>query len=198
VAVLKWVAILLVSYLIGSIPIAYLAGAYLKGIDIRKFGSGNVGTTNAFRMLGTGPALLVLAGDVFKGVVATAMGLAGGGPWLGLLAALAVLAGHNWSLFLRFKGGRGAATGAGILLILAPKVLLLVLLIFVGITILTRYVSLGSILAAASAPILMIAFREPFIYIILTFIAAAIVIFRHRTNIRRLLRGTELRFGDRP
>jgi glycerol-3-phosphate acyltransferase PlsY len=74
----------------------------------------------------------------------------------------------------------------------------LVLLIFVGITILTRYVSLGSILAAASAPILMIAFREPFIYIILTFIAAAIVIFRHRTNIRRLLRGTELRFGDRP
>jgi len=193
----EWVVILLVSYFIGSIPMAYLAGSYFKGIDIRKFGSGNVGTTNAFRVLGTGPAFLVLAGDVLKGVVSTAIGVAAGGPFLGILAALAVLAGHNWSIFLGFKGGRGAATGAGILLTLAPKVLLLVLLIFVGITLLTRYVSVGSIMAAGSAPFLMIAFRQPPIYIILTFIASAVIVLRHRANIKRLVRGTESRIGER-
>jgi glycerol-3-phosphate acyltransferase PlsY len=194
---MKYILVLLASYLIGSIPMAYLAGVFFKGIDIRNFGSGNVGTTNAFRILGTGPALLVLAGDVFKGLAATLLGLAVGGQILGLLAALTVLAGHNWSVFLGFKGGRGAATGAGIMLALAPQVLLLALVIFVGVILLTRYVSLGTILAAVAAPFMMLAFHEPVAYTIFTFVAAAIVILRHKDNIVRLIRGTESRFGER-
>lgn len=188
---------LLVSYLLGSIPVGYVVGRWVKGIDIRRYGSGNVGATNAFRTMGTGPGLAVLLGDAAKGLLAVLLGKAVGGPPLAILSGLAVMAGHSWSAFLRFQGGRGVATGAGALVAMAPKVVLTAFIIWTLTVLLSRYVSLGSILAAASLPLLMLYFREPWYYVLFGFLAAALVIYRHRPNIRRLLAGTEYKLGER-
>ncbi|MHB1127290.1 MAG: glycerol-3-phosphate 1-O-acyltransferase PlsY [Bacillota bacterium] len=189
--------ILIASYLIGAIPVAYIAGRYFKGIDIRRVGSGNVGATNVLRSLGPLPAALVLVGDVAKGVVTVLWGGAVGGTDLGLLAGLAAMAGHNWSIFLGFRGGRGVATGLGLFLALSPKVALIGLVIFIVIVLLTRYVSLGSILAASSLPVLFLAYYEPISYFFVSLLAALLIIYRHRPNIQRLMKGTETKFGQK-
>jgi len=194
---MEYILVLVLNYLLGSIPAAYLAGKHLRGIDIRKYGSGNVGATNAFRVLGTWPGLLVFAADMLKGIAGVFLAKAVGGPWFVVLAALAVMIGHAYSVFLGFKGGRGVATGAGIILSLSPLVLLLALILFVIIVLATQYVSLGSIIAASSIPILMLIFREPMPFTILGFAAAVLVIYRHKPNIKRLLAGTENKITDR-
>jgi len=194
---MDYILVLAANYLIGSVPFAYIVGRLYRGIDIRKHGSGNVGATNAFRILGTWPGLLVFAADMGKGIAGVCLARGVGGSWFVVLAALVVMAGHNYSVFLGFKGGRGVATGAGIILSLTPVVILLAVGIFVIILITTRYVSLASIIAAGSVPVLMVFFNAPLPVNILGLTAAAFVIYRHRPNIRRLLDGTEPKVTDK-
>lgn len=186
-----------IGYLLGSIPIGYLVVRRLYHIDIRRYGSGNIGFTNVFRTAGLAPGLLVLVGDILKGVIAVLVGQWLGGETAGMLGGLAAVAGHNWSLFLQFSGGRGVATGAGVFLALAPKVLAVAALIWVVTVALTRYVSLGSILSAISVPILILIFHESFLLFIFGLLAAFFVVYRHRPNIKRLLNGTEYKFGEK-
>lgn len=193
---LIWAALL--GYLLGSIPFGYLVVYKWMQIDIRKHGSGNIGFTNVFRIAGLLPGLLVLIGDLGKGIIAVLIGKWLGGELASVLCGLTSIFGHNWSLFLNFTGGRGVATGAGVFFALAPKVLIITSLIWVGIIALTRYVSLASILGAASVPILMLLFRESAILTLFGLIAAIFVIYRHRPNINRLLAGTEYKFGNKP
>lgn len=188
--------ILLVGFLLGSIPFGLLAGKYLKGIDIRKYGSGNIGTTNAFRILGPQGGAMVLAGDILKGVFAVLLGRAFGGDGLAVMAGLAAVAGHNWSIFLNFKGGRGVATGAGVILALVPGVVLSLLVIWAAVLLLTRYVSLASIVAAFLTPFFMWAFTHSWTYLLFGLLAAAFVIYKHQPNIKRLRDGTEPRIGE--
>ena len=193
-----FLVIVIINYIIGSIPAAYIAGKVLKGIDIRQYGSGNVGATNALRVLGKGPGIAVFVADVLKGVVGVYLAKAFlTDPWLIVVASLAVIIGHSYAIFLSFKGGRGVATGAGIILSLSPRVLLLALVLFVIIVVTTKYVSLGSITAAFSIPILMLFFGEPAPIKLLGLTAALFVIYRHKPNIKRLLNGTESKITDR-
>jgi len=192
-----WVLALVLAYLIGSIPTAYVVGRYVYKFDIRRSGSGNIGATNALRTMGTIPGLVVLATDVFKGLLAVWLGQAAGGPQLAALAALLAIIGHNWSVFLEFRGGRGVATAAGAVLAMAPLVILWAVLIWITVIVLSRYVSLGSLIAAAITPFLMLFFNHPWPYVLFTFAGAALIIYRHRPNIKRLLEGTEHKLGER-
>lgn len=194
---MKEAFILLVAYLLGSIPVGYIIGVWFRKIDIRKYGSGNIGTTNAFRILGTKPAITVLTLDLIKGLIPTYMAIHYGSPALGVLAGLLAMAGHNWSIFLKFKGGRGVATGAGVVLALTPKIIIIAFLVFVAIVFITRYVSLGSIIGAILVPVMMIYFKEPLPYIIFGIVASIFVVVRHIPNIKRLLAGTEFRIGQK-
>ncbi len=193
---------LVISYLIGSIPTGYLFGRFLKGIDIRSFGSGNMGTTNAFRILGKWPGALVLLIDILKGVIPVVMVA----DCLGLeeniyriiLGGSAVV-GHNWTIFLEFKGGKGVATGLGLLIGLAIKIvsmrmiLFLTLLVWGTVFAFSGYVSFASILAACVLPLLMALTSQPLELVILGVFLCVFVVFRHRTNIQRLLSGQEHR-----
>jgi glycerol-3-phosphate acyltransferase PlsY len=166
---------LLAAYLLGAIPFAYIAGRLLKGLDIRQHGSGNVGATNVFRVLGQGPGAAVLALDMAKGWLAAAwlpsLGAVSASaaffsdsvtdkPWWPCVLGLAAVLGHSFTLFLGFKGGKGVATSAGVFLGLAPHATLWVLLLFVLTLLWTRMVSAGSLLGAAALPGLVASFKE--------------------------------------
>lgn len=193
---------LVVCYLIGSLPTAYLVGRFCKGIDIRRHGSGNVGATNALRVLGKIPGSIVLLVDVFKGVVAVTIvgdlfGLQDAG--YRVLLAVAVVAGHNWTIFLNFKGGKGIAASLGALIGLTIKIpslcpiLLISVLTWLIVFFLSGFVSLASMVSAVSLPFLMIEFNQPLEMVVLGIIFCVFVIFRHRPNIKRLLCGKESR-----
>ncbi|MGI9952865.1 glycerol-3-phosphate 1-O-acyltransferase PlsY [Moorellaceae bacterium AZ2] len=194
---MKWLLVLLMAYLLGSVPTAYVVARYFKGFDIRRRGSGNIGATNAFRTMGTGPGLAVLAVDVLKGTIPVLLGRAVGGDWLAVLAGLAAMAGHNWSIFLSFHGGRGVATAAGVFLALTPIALFWAFIVWLFVLLSTRYVSLSSVVAAASAPVLLLILHGPLPYFLFTLVAAGIIIYRHRPNIKRLLAGREPKLGER-
>jgi acyl phosphate:glycerol-3-phosphate acyltransferase len=201
-------AVLLVgSYLLGSIPFGYLAGR-LVGIDIRQTGSGNVGATNVVRVLGKRYGYPVFALDFLKGfgAVKISMLMAPGRPpeWhspeiFGILAAMSSVLGHLYPPWLKFKGGKGVATAAGALLALTPLATVIGVAIWIIVFWLTRYVSLASITAAVVLPIVILVFssqdqnkRRPLVYS--SACVAAVVIWRHRSNLSRLMRGTEPRF----
>jgi len=184
-----------ISYLIGSIPVGYLL-ARLKGVDIRQHGSGNIGATNVWRTLGPLLGILVLALDAGKGAAAVLVGRSLGGAGTELLAALSALCGHSWPIFLSFRGGKMIATGAGVILAISPVVLLGALgvwLVTVGIS---RYVSLGSMLGGVSVPVLMALNDMEWQYILFGVVLAALVIYKHRSNIERILSGTEFKVGE--
>jgi acyl phosphate:glycerol-3-phosphate acyltransferase len=203
-------AILIGSYLLGSIPFGYLAGR-LAGIDIRKVGSGNVGATNVVRVVGKRYGYPVFALDFLKGLgaVLIAMLMAPGRPpesnspeIFGILAAMSSILGHMYPPWLKFKGGKGVATSAGALLALAPVATLIGLAIWIIVFWLTRYVSLASIIAAVILPIVILMVgshdrnnRKPLFYS--SACVAAVVVWRHRSNLSRLMRGTEPRFRKR-
>lgn len=202
-----WIIIaLLTSYLIGSLPSAYCFGR-LKGIDIRKVGSGNVGATNALRALGTIPGVIVLLVDILKGVVVVLF-LANyfvdkqaviQEQNLRIIMGLCCICGHIWTVFLDFKGGKGIATTFGVLLGLAFKIpslnVIVVLLIatWLAIFIITRIVSLASLLSGLLLPILAITFKLPFLLVIASLFLFILVSIRHKTNLFRLLQGKEPR-----
>lgn len=187
------------AYLLGSFPSAYVAGRVFAGIDITQHGSGNVGGTNALRVLGPGPALLVAVFDVAKALLPTvwAQHLFGGNTWPTLLVALAAVLGHNYSLFLGGRGGKGIATtiGASIALFLRP--LAVVVGIAVAVIAVTRYVSLGSLcLVVLLPPALWVSGASP-VEIWFSVMLAILGIYRHRANIARLISGTENKLGSR-
>lgn len=183
-------------YLIGSIPFSYLISR-LKGVDIRTKGSGNVGATNVFRTLGPGVAAAALTGDLLKGVLAAWIGAAAGGGWLVAACAVAAVAGHCFPVFLGFRGGKGVATSAGVILYLFPIQLLILLAVFVVLVLLLRWVSLASVTAAVMFPILILFSEKPLHLIILSLLMAVMVVYRHRENIERLRNGTEPKLGQR-
>ncbi|AFV11764.1 glycerol-3-phosphate acyltransferase 2 [Thermacetogenium phaeum DSM 12270] len=190
------VLLLLGSYLIGSIPCGYLVGRKYR-VDIRRYGSGNIGATNAFRVLGPRVGLLVLLCDAAKGFFPVLIINHFFGPAWAVMAGLATMAGHNWSLFLGFRGGRGVATGAGVVLALMPGVVAVALVIWLAVVLITGYVSLASIFAALFVPLIAFFFKVPPLYYLFAIPAPLIVVYRHLPNIRRLQKGTEPRIRFR-
>jgi len=193
---------LLLGYLLGSIPSGYLAGRWCKGIDLRELGSGSTGATNVLRQVGKGPALVVFVIDVAKG--AAAVLLAGAltqttqlNDWIQVLAGLAALAGHIWPVWLGFKGGKAVATGLGLFLGLAWPVGLACFGIFLTTLTLFRIVSLASVVAAISLPLLMAAGSDGNAKLVVALVAMALVIWRHRSNLQRIVAGTEPRLGQK-
>ena len=193
----------LAAYLIGSIPTAYIFGRALKGIDIREHGSGNAGATNVFRVIGKSPGIIVLIIDIIKGFICATY-LASGFMYLApvvrpemyrILLGLCAIAGHNWTVFLKFKGGKGVATSAGVVIGLIPKIFWLGFLVWLITFFITGFVSLSSIIAIVSVPIFTLAFGEPAEIIVFMCLLCLIIVYKHKANIRRLARGEEKRIS---
>lgn len=201
----SYIATAILAYLLGSIPTGYLV-ARAKGIDIRTVGSGNIGATNAFRVLGNAAGSAVLAADALKGWLAVAVlprlvSLIFGIPsntfareYYQIIAAMAVVLGHNYTCWLKFKGGKGIATSGGVLTALVPGALLIIFTIWVVVFAITRYVSLASVAASFALPFAAWITGCSILMIIVTGCMGALAIYKHRSNIQRLLNGTESRF----
>ncbi len=190
---------ILIGYLLGSISFSYLLGKTIKKVDIRNYGSGNAGATNTLRVLGKGPAIAVLLLDIAKGIAAVIIGyLLGEAEWVPFLAGLFAVIGHNWPVFFSFRGGKGVATTIGVLLVLVPIPSLIagvgaILLIF-----LTKYVSLGSLVFTGLTPIFILFFdRYPLSYVYIALIFALLSFWQHRSNIKRIIQGTENKLGEK-
>jgi glycerol-3-phosphate acyltransferase PlsY len=191
---------LLLSYLVGAIPTSYLAGRIFRGIDLREHGSGNLGATNLYRTLGWKYAVPVGLFDIAKGVIPVVLiaPQVSASQRVAAACGVAAVIGHVYSVFVRFRGGKGVATAAGVMLGLAPLAIAALLVVWAAIVFGTGYVSLGSIVAASLLP-LAVWVLHPGTRPLLPMIAlvAAGIVWLHRANIRRLLAGTENRFGRR-
>ena len=190
--------LLALGYLLGSMPNGYLAGRWLKGIDLRQCGSGSTGATNVLRNVGKGPALVVFLLDVGKGALAVLLAKSFGlNDWVHVLAGLAALAGHIWPMWLGWKGGKAVATGLGMFLGLAWPVGLACFGLFMAVISISRIVSLSSVVAAIGLPVLMLISGGSSAYLVVSLVASLMVLWRHRSNIERLLAGTEPRIGKK-
>ncbi len=203
---LAFVVIAVAAYLLGSIPTGYLV-ARVKGIDIRAVGSGNIGATNVFRILGKPAGILVLVGDGLKGFAACS--------WLAdfvvqpfavapdkieclkIVAGICAVLGHNYTCWLKFKGGKGIATSAGVFFALAPLAAGIALGTWIVVFALSRYVSVASIVAAAALPVAVWLTKDSLFLGIVTTALGLLAIFKHKSNIQRLLNGTERRLGQK-
>ena len=197
------------AYLIGSLPSGYIVGR-VNGVDLRKVGSGNIGATNALRVLGKKWGYLVFAADIFKGWLSVTLAYASSRHFApdqvtlaGILAAVFAVLGHNFPVWLAFKGGKGIATSAGIMIALFPIwVFLCGLIVWVGSFQVTRYVSVASILAAISLPVsslvLALLGRCDWLLVVVAFAMTTLAVWRHKSNIDRLLAGTEKKFEKHP
>ena len=189
-----WLAGAVVAYLAGAIPVGFLVARAFGIGDIRRHGSGNIGMTNVLRTAGKLPGALTLVGDVVKGMLAVWLGASVTGDAVvgAAVAAVAAVVGHCWSVFLRFRGGRGVATGLGALLLLVgPWAIAPSVVVFVVVVVTTRFVSLGSLLGTIGVPIVALALGRSLASVIAAGAIAVIVVARHRENIARLLKGTE-------
>jgi glycerol-3-phosphate acyltransferase PlsY len=186
--------LVVLGYLVGSLSPSVFLGKLFKGVDLREHGSGNAGTTNAFRVLGIKLGSAVLVADLLKGVVPVLIAdLVLGEPIVTVLVALASVAGHNYSIFLRGKGGKGVATGAGAALAMMPVPGALLVGLFLLLLFTTRIVSIASIACTIMLPILAVVFHEPLAYIVVSCLMSAVVLWAHRANLRRLWRREEPR-----
>ncbi len=199
--VLRTVVLMLIAYLAGSIPMGVLVARISGGTDPRTVGSGRTGGTNALRALGRRRAAVVVAGDLLKGVlpVLLARSVTGDDPLTEVLCGASAVAGAIWSVFAGFRSGRGVGTGVGTMLIIQPIAVLLAASVFIGVILLTRYISLGSLLgSAAMFPamllVLLVVPNTPLPYIIYSAVGAAFIWLAHADNINRLLHGTERKF----
>lgn len=182
------------GYFIGSFPSGLIFGKGFWRVDLRRVGSKNIGATNAYRALGPVPAALIFAADFIKGAAGVWMGAVfAQTPGAMILGGIAAIAGHNWPCWLRFSGGKGVATGLGVIAFLMPEVTAVVFAVWAVVVFATQYVSLASMIAAALVPVLAFFFGYEAEYLYFSFAAAAFVIYRHKSNIGRLLSGTESR-----
>jgi len=203
---LQIILIIVISYILGSIPTAIIAGKLLKNIDIRDHGSGNAGATNVFRVLGWKAGLIVLLIDMFKGFapvywLISLIPEAGVSPdsriHYQIIIGISAVAGHVWTIFARFRGGKGVGTAAGVFLGLEPVPVFICLIVFIILVSKTRYVSLGSTTAAILLPIILflkkyfLHFEVPIAMIILSILLAVLIVLTHKKNIRRLVQGKE-------
>ena len=192
------IVLVAVAYLLGSIPFGVVVARVQGGVDLRQVGSGNIGATNVLRAVGKGAAALTLLGDIGKGAFAVALG-----RWLGVTPpvlaaiALATVAGHLFPVFARFRGGKGVATTLGVVLAAMPAVGALLILIWLAVAALWRYSSLAALTASVALPILTWVLDGRPAMLALSGVLLALVVFRHRENIARLLQGTEGRIGQR-
>jgi glycerol-3-phosphate acyltransferase PlsY len=209
--VLRTVVLMLVAYLVGSIPVGILVARLSGGTDPRTIGSGRTGGTNALRALGRGRAAVVVIGDLLKGALPVVLSryVTGGDALVEVLCGASAVAGAIWSVFAGFRSGRGVGTGVGTMLVIEPVAVLLATPIFVIVILLTRYVSLGSLIgSAAMCPamllVLLLVPETPLPYVIYSAVGAALIWLAHADNIDRLLHGTERKFdlgllaGKRP
>ncbi len=188
---------IIAGYLIGSLPTGLLIIRALRGIDIRTVGSGNIGATNVYRVAGLPTAVLVLVIDALKGTAPVLLARAAGQPpWVAVLAGVAAVVGHNWSLFMHLGGGKGIATSFGVLFALSPPAAGVAIVVWLAVVAVTRYASLASVLGIASVPLVMWWRREPPEYLVFGVVALVFAVYRHRGNIARLRAGTELRITD--
>lgn len=195
---MKYILILAASYLLGSIPFGLLVAKWWAKVDVREHGSGNIGMTNVLRTAGYLCAFLTLVGDMGKGIAAVLLGRYFiGDATFTLIAGILAVIGHNWPIFLRFKGGKGVATIAGVLIAFHPSVAAVLAAIWLIVLVFSRYISLASIVVAVCLPIALFIFRAKWIEVILAILVAGVTIFRHRSNIDRLRKGTEFRFGQK-
>ncbi|AII44277.1 membrane protein [Synechococcus sp. KORDI-100] len=196
--ILTTLLLIAIGYVLGAIPSGYLAARWMKGIDLRDCGSGSTGATNVLRNVGKVPALVVFLIDVGKGALAVLLTKAFGlNDWLQVLAGLAALAGHIWPIWLGFKGGKAVATGFGMFLGLAWPVGLACFGLFMAVISIFRIVSLASVVAALGLPLLMLAAGQSSAYLAVSLVAALLVLWRHRSNVQRLIAGTEPRIGQK-
>lgn len=193
---MRYILIIIISYLIGCFSSAYIVGKSFKNIDIRNFGSGNVGSTNALRVMGLKLGIFTFLLDILKGIVAVYIGKFILGDIGGLIAGLFAVIGHNWPVFIGFKGGKGVATSIGALLSIYGTIVLIPLTITAIIILITKYVSLGSISFLCLTPIIYAIFIRPFRveYFMVATILAVLGIIRHKENINRLIEGNENKF----
>jgi glycerol-3-phosphate acyltransferase PlsY len=193
----KNIILLIAAFVLGSIPFGIIT-AKVKGIDLKKVGSGNIGATNVLRSLGKWPAVITLLGDILKGTLAVAIGkYSGVEPLYEGLIGIAAILGHNFSIFLGFKGGKGVATSLGVLLMYTPHVAVLTLIVWIGVVLFTKYSSLGAIVSFALLPlnIMLFDFQDKTKFFISILISLFIII-RHKDNIKRLMKGTERKIGQ--
>ena len=199
-----WVLVGVTSYLLGSIPSGLWIGKLFFGIDVREYGSHRTGATNVLRTMGKGAAIAVTAADVLKAVVAVELArwLLPAEPWAHVLAAIGVAVGHNWPIFVGFRGGRGVLVSFAATAVLYWPIFVVLLLVGVVILWRTRYVSLASVVGAALAPVLFLVAHfvapddVPWPYVLYAFVGGGLVVAAHKDNIDRLRRGTERKLGE--
>ena len=202
---LEFIGVIVLGYLIGSIPFGVIAGRLTRGIDVRDYGSGSMGMTNVIRTIGARAGVLVLLADMAKGAAAVALAWLIFGSdmvaWGQVAGGAAAVIGHSWPVYIGFRGGRGVTTGFGALLVISWPVGLISFAIFIAVVGLSRYMSLGSMLAGLAMLVAMIPFvvfdLEPFAYLVFGLIVVPLIIFRHRGNIQRLLAGAEPKIGHK-
>lgn len=190
---LLFIPMLVLAYLVGAVPFGLVIGKLVYGVDIRTRGSGNVGTTNAFRVLGKKAGVAVLACDMLKGYVPALLASLLFGPWPTIVIASAPVAGHMYSVFLRGSGGKGIATGSAVALALVPGIYAVVLAIWIAVLLVSRVVSLASLVAATALAVLVVATGQPLPYGLAAVLVAVLVFWAHRGNIARLAAGREPR-----
>ncbi len=210
----KFVSVAVIGYLVGAIPFALIISRRMAGIDISKRGSGNIGGTNVLRVLGFKAGAIVMALDLAKAILPVMLakfiiddsvlhinGFALNWQWGQAIVALMVMVGHNWSVYIKFRGGKGVAAYYGAWFAIWPIAALFGGLILIVTALISRYMSLGSILSALGILclfiILTLVYNSPPVYLVYSLVAAALIVYQHRTNISRLQAGTELKLGER-
>jgi len=184
------------AFIMGSIPVGMLV-AKAKGIDLKKVGSGNIGATNVLRSLGKGPAALTLIGDMLKGTLAVALGKYFGlGTFYEGIIGFSAILGHNFSVFLGFRGGKGVATSLGVFILYSPRTALITFVIWIAVVITTKYSSLGALISFGLLPLNIILFdsKEK---LPVALLVTLLILIRHTDNIQRLMKGTERKIGER-
>ncbi|MFW6238327.1 MAG: glycerol-3-phosphate 1-O-acyltransferase PlsY [Halanaerobiales bacterium] len=195
---MKILLVIFISYFLGAIPNGYIFVQRLRDLDIRKYGSGNVGATNVARLLGFKFGILVAALDILKGFLAVSFA-----AWLFpgeavplVLAGLLAVIGHSFSVFLNFSGGKGVATTVGVILRIYPLAVLVIVVVWLVVTVISRYVSLGSMLGAISLPVIFLIRGKGLTYVVFGLLIALFILYNHRGNIQRLMAGEENKLGE--
>jgi glycerol-3-phosphate acyltransferase PlsY len=196
--VFLYIILIIASYLLGAVPTGVILAKAFAGRDIRQEGSGNIGATNVTRVLGKKVGALTLVGDLLKGFIPVWAGAAFTGSLnVACLMGLAAFLGHIFPVYLKFKGGKGVATALGVFLFLSPVVILIEVVVFAASVAIWKYVSLGSMLAAGTMPVLLYLLSCPMLIVLMSVVFAILIIIKHSSNIKRLLSGTENKVGQK-